>query len=233
MLYIAYWTTLPKMVKDNHQIGEVLLPEPLKKGVFSVEESLATRRSVRRYSIQFLTLQEVSQLLWATQGITEQRWGFRTAPSAGGTYPLVIYIVIAKDGVKDVPAGVYRYLPEHHSILLLTPGDMRSDLAVAAYDQEWISDAKINIIIAAEYSKTTDKYGDRGFRYVHMEVGHAGQNIYLQAISLNLGTVVIGAFHDEQVQRVVGMPDTEKPLYIAPVGHLECEEYNDPECIFR
>ncbi len=217
----------------GYQSGETLLPEPVIEGLVSVEEILATRRSNRLYTGEPLTLQEASQLLWAANGITEPRWGFRTAPSAGGTYPLEVYIVVAKGGVDDLPPGVYRYIPQHHSLILISASDVTADLAVAALDQEWVAEASMNIVISAVYERTTDKYGDRGIRYVHMEVGHVGQNIYLQAIALKLGTTVIGAFHDDRVQSLVGMPDEEKPLYIASVGRPACDEYNDPRCIFR
>lgn len=212
---------------------EVPLPEPVKAGEVSVEEALFRRRSIREYTREPLTLQQVSQLLWAAQGVTEPRWGGRTAPSPGPTYPLEVYVVVAEGGVEDLDVGVYHYLPPSHSIVLVAGGDKTSDLGVAALDQEWVYDARINIVISTVFERTTLRYGERGVRYVHMEVGHVGQNLYLQAIALNLGMVVIGAFHDDQVQRVVNMPENENPLYIAPVGRPKCDQYNDPECIFR
>ncbi len=218
MLYVAYWSIQPRVIEIEYKQGEILLPEPVKRGAISIEETMARRRSIRNYTSEPLTLQEVGQLLWAAQGITEPKWGFRTAPSAGGTYPLEIYIVVSMNGVNDLPPGVYRYIPQHHSVILVATGDKTSDLAVAALDQPWVAEAKMSIVIAAVFERTTDRYGERGVRYVYMEAGHASQNIYLQAVALNLGTVVIGAFHDEQVQKVVGMPVNEKPLYVSPVG---------------
>ena len=183
-----------------------------------MEEALAKRRSIRDYTKDPLNLKQVSQLLWAAQGITETRYGLRTAPSAGGTYPLELYVVVAEDSVTELRAGVYQYVPGDHSLVLKSIADARSALAVAALGQKWVAEAQINIVIAAIYERTTRVYGDRGVRYVHMEVGHVGQNIYLQATALGLGTVVIGTFHDEEVQRVLMLPSEQKPLYIMPVG---------------
>lgn len=197
----------------------VKLPQPQVSGKMSVEDALAKRRSIREYTGQPLTLAELSQLLWAAQGITEPRYGFRTAPSAGATYPLEIYLVVGQDGVVGLEAGVYQYNPRSHALALIFRGDLRSELSVAAIDQRWVAEARIDIVIAAVFERTTAKYGERGVRYVYMEAGHAGQNVYLQATALGLGTVVIGAFHDEEVQRVLRMPRDHKPLYIMPVGY--------------
>ncbi len=219
MLIVAYWTTLPQVRDVEYIEGELDLPQPVTLGTVSIEEALSKRSSIRDYTDQPLTLKEVSQLLWAAQGITRPEWGGRTAPSAGGTYPLEVYIVVANRGVEDLAPGIYRYIPQRHTLLLVEPGDKTSDLAVAALDQDWVATARINIVIAAVFERTTERYGERGIRYVYMEAGHADQNIYLQAAALDLVTVVIGAFHDEQVQRLLDLPEEQKPLYIAPVGH--------------
>ncbi|HEY4698806.1 MAG TPA: SagB/ThcOx family dehydrogenase [Nitrososphaerales archaeon] len=218
MLYVAYLSIQPTSKDIEYMVGEIQLFEPVKKGTVSIEEAISRRRSIRNYTSEPLNLQEVGQLLWAAQGVTEPNWSLRAAPSAGGTYPLEIYIVVSLNGVDNLPPGVYRYIPKHHSIILIAKGDKMNDLAVAALDQQWVSESKVSIVIAALFERTTDRYGERGIRYVYMEAGHASQNIYLQAVALNLGTVAIGAFHDEQVQKIVDMPDKEKPLYILPVG---------------
>jgi|GEM_PF-78451 len=195
--------------------AEIKLPEPRLKSEVSLEEALLKRRSIREYSDSPLTLDEVSQLLWAGQGITAN-WGGRTAPSAGGLYPLEVYL--AAGNVSNLNAGVYKYRPEGHELFKIRDDDVREQLAKASLNQRWVKEAAINIVIAAVYERTTQKYGDRGIRYVHMEAGHAAQNIYLQATALNLGTVSVGAFYEDQVKNIIGMPDEESPLYIVPVG---------------
>lgn len=193
----------------------VKLPEPLREGGISVEEALLKRRSVRSYTDEPLTPAHVSQLLWAAQGTTNPR-GFRTAPSAGALYPLETYVVIGD--VEGIESGVYRYRPMEHDLTLVATGDKRAALAAAALAQPWIRKAAVDIVFSAVYERTTKKYGLRGAQYVHMEAGHAAQNVYLQAVSLNLGTCAIGAFDDDGVKRVIHMPDSEQPLYIMSVG---------------
>jgi SagB-type dehydrogenase family enzyme len=195
------------------------LPKPVTIGTISVEEALQKRTSVREYTDEPLTLNQVSQLLWATQGVNRPERDDRTTPSAGGTYPLEVYVVVSEDGVTGLAPGAYRYIPLRHSITPVSLGDHIPALSVAAFDQEWAAEAEINIVIAAVFNRTTRRYGERGTQYVYMEAGHAAQNIYLQAAALGLGTVMIGGFNDELVQRVIGLPEEQKPLYIAPVGY--------------
>ncbi|MEM1575306.1 MAG: SagB/ThcOx family dehydrogenase [Nitrososphaerota archaeon] len=217
-LFPSYQVPIEKP-EQIYKENVINLPEPKIKGEMSVEEALAKRRSIREYTPEPLNLEQVSQLLWAAQGITEPRLGFRTAPSAGATYPLEIYLVVGENGVKELEAGIYKYNPREHNIVLLLKGDFRKELMGAGLGQTWIGEAPINIVIVAIYERTTARYGERGIRYVHMEAGHVGQNIYLQATALKLGTVVIGAFYDEEVQKVLNLPKEEKPLYIMPVGY--------------
>jgi SagB-type dehydrogenase family enzyme len=193
----------------------ISLPRPEYEGDFSVEQSLLERRSTRSYANEPLTLDEISQLLWAAQGITDAG-GHRTAPSAGALYPLEVYIVVGD--VEGLAPGIYHYLPEDYELELLGGGDMRDKLADAALSQSSVRDGAVSIVITAIYERTTDKYGERGIRYVHIEVGHAAQNICLQATAMGLGLVTVGAFHDEDVAEVLGLADDEKPMYIIPVG---------------
>jgi SagB-type dehydrogenase family enzyme len=164
---------------------------------------------VRAYRAEPLDLAEVSQLLWATQGVTSAA-GLRTAPSAGALYPLELYLVTA--------AGFYRYEPDGHCLEVLGEADLRADLSRAALSQEAVALAPAVFILAAVYARTEQKYGDRAERYVKLEAGHAGQNLLLQAVALDLGAVPIGAFHDDQVQDVLGLPADHEPLYLIPVG---------------
>ncbi len=206
-------------VPTNITIGtEIFLPMPRIKGNISLEEALSMRRSIRDYKPEPLTIEQLSQLLWAAQGINEVVYGFRTAPSAGATYPLEVYVVVGENGVKGLPAGIYHYNVHRHSLTVVKLGDFRDELARAALNQPWIRNAAIDIVITAVYERTTKRYGERGIRYVHMEVGHVGQNIYLQAAALGLGTVAVGAFYDDEVRKIIGAPENEHPLYIMPVG---------------
>jgi SagB-type dehydrogenase family enzyme len=191
------------------------LPSPRYDSDFSIEETLLKRRSIREYKDEPLKLQQVSQLLWATQGITDPR-GFRTAPSAGALYPLEVYAVVGK--VETLKEGVYKYNPQEHELVKRLDGDRRVELAEAALDQSWVQRGAITVVITAVYDRTTVKYGERGVRYVHMEAGHAAQNMCLQATAMDLGTVTVGAFHDEQVREILSLSEDEQPLYILPVG---------------
>ncbi|MEA3438777.1 MAG: SagB/ThcOx family dehydrogenase, partial [Chloroflexota bacterium] len=161
------------------------------------------------------SLSEIGQLLWAAQGITSDR-GFRTAPSAGALYPLELYLVVGD--VEQLSPSVYKYQHDMHRLINIAQGDLRDELQAASLDQSAIGDAPAVIVIAAVYERTTVKYGDRGNRYVHMEVGSAAQNVYLQAVSLDLGTVFIGAFHDQNINSLLHMQEDEHPLAIMPVG---------------
>jgi SagB-type dehydrogenase family enzyme len=200
---------------ENETSAMIKLPEPKIDGKMSVEAALLARRSVREYKNEPLSLEEISQLLWAAQGITGRRM-FRTAPSAGALYPLEVYVVAGN--VTGLPAGIYKYRMQNHEMVRVGEGDKRSELTSAALGQSCIRSASAVIVFSAVYARTTGKYGERGVRYVHMEVGHAAQNVGLQAVALNLGTVMIGAFLDRDVKRVVQMPEGEEPLYLLPVG---------------
>jgi SagB-type dehydrogenase family enzyme len=200
---------------NESQETVLILPTPLYDSETSVEEALLERRSMRSYADGPLTLAEVSQLLWAAQGITNSSGG-RTAPSAGALYPLEVYLLAGE--ISDLPAGIYHYTPGEHALTLIIEGDQRQALYEAALSQSAVKDAAAVIIITAIYERTMVKYGEHGKQYVHMEVGSVAQNIYLQAVSLDLGTVFIGAFHDDQVKRLLQLGEGEIPLGILPVG---------------
>ncbi len=194
------------------------LPPPSYRGRLSVEEALLRRRSVREYLPDSLTLDEVSQLLWSAQGVTDP-YGFRTAPSAGALYPLEVYIHATK--VEGLETGIYRYDPHRHYLLDVKRGNFAPEIYTASLSQGQVLSAPLLILFFAVFERTMVKYGRRGMRYVFNEVGHAGQNVYLQATALGLGTVVIGAFYDDELKRIVGARRDEEPLYIMPVGRLE------------
>jgi SagB-type dehydrogenase family enzyme len=193
----------------------IQLPRPRLKSGVSFEKVLGERRSVREYSSEALTIENVSQLLWSAQGVTRPD-GWRTAPSAGATFPLELYLVAGN--VNGLAQGLYRYRTDQHKLIQLGNKDLRADLAAAAPGQEWMKESAIIIVIAAIYDRATRKYGQRGIRYAHMEVGHAAQNVYLQAVSLNLGTTLVGAFDDKRVKEVLKLPSDEQPLGLMPIG---------------
>ena len=202
---------------DNNQPLQIHLPPPGQRGML-LEEAIARRRSIRRFSPQPISLLQLSQLLWAAQGITNASLKFRTVPSAGATYPLEIIVVCGRECVEETDDGIYHYDTDSHSLTRHNYGDVRFKLAGAALDQKMISQAPVDIVICALYERTSLHYGKRGERYVHIEVGHAAQNIYLEATALGLATVAIGAFHDEQVREVLRLDEPYQPLYIMPIG---------------
>ena len=184
----------------------------------SLAEAISRRKSTRYFANQTISQSQLSQILWATQGTADSPWGRRTVPSAGATYPLEVFVVCGDNGVEGIDGGIYHYNIDDHSLTRHHQGDVRLELARAALDQEFIYQAPLDIVICAEYERTLQRYGARGERYVHIEVGHAGQNIYLQATALGLATVAVGAFHDEEVRQVLRLDKRYEPLYIMPVG---------------
>ncbi len=191
------------------------LPQPVTDGDMSLEEALTLRRSVRSYTEEPLTLSEVSQLLWSAQGITNER-GFRTAPSAGATFPLEMFLVV--NDVDDLERGLYHYHPDEHHLELMREADLAEPLYQASMSQSMILDGGIVLVFGAVFERTTERYGDRGIRYVHNEIGHASQNVHLQAAALDLGTVVIGAYDDDEVEDILQLGDQYNVLYLMPVG---------------
>jgi len=195
----------------------IKLPFPNPQGTISVEAAISKRRSVRRFRAQPLSLAQLSQLLWSAQGITGTG-GRRAAPSAGATYPLEIFVAIGEHGIESLAAGIYHYQVDSHSLSLHLSGDLRQKLADTALGQSFIANCPVDIVVCALHPRTAYRYGRRGERYVHMEVGHVGQNVSLQAVALGLATVMVGAFEDEEVGKVLKLEEQIKPLYIIPIG---------------
>jgi SagB-type dehydrogenase family enzyme len=214
-------TKIVNLVQMNHEEVIVRLPDPLVKGSMSVEESLSKRRSVRSYQTGPLTLQQVSQLLWAAYGISDStsysRLKLRTAPSAGATYALELYLLAGK--VEGLDAGIYKFTPDGHSITLVRKSDIRNEVAQACLDQKMLHQAPASIIYTAVYPRITGRYGNRGAdRYLCMDIGHSAQNVYLQSVAMGLATCAVGAFDDEKLAEVLQLPVEEKILYLMPVG---------------
>jgi SagB-type dehydrogenase family enzyme len=189
----------------------VKLPDPLIEQGMSLKTAISSRRSVREFSTEPLKMEEISQLLWAAQGITHDG-DRRTAPSAGATYPLELYLVTAE--------SVFRYIARDHTLLPTLEGDLRKDLFAASLEQEFFLEAPVTVVFTAVLARTEQRYGStRSPRYVHIEVGHAAQNMMLQAVALGLDTVPVGAYEDESVSRVLNLPADHIPLYLVPAGH--------------
>jgi len=207
--------------KPTKVISIISLPKAEITTNVSVEQAIQNRRSVRHYTGESITLQDISQLMWAAQGITDNKTNFRTVPSGGHTYPLEVYILIGKGSVNGLNEGVYRYNPFNNTLEQILKGDVRNQLSQAANEQPWVKEAPVDIIITANYHKMINKYKDEKLstRFVDMEAGHAGQNIYLEVEARNLATVALGSFKDDQVHKVLNLPLNEKTLYIYPVGH--------------
>lgn len=196
--------------------GEVALPEPDKTGPLSLETLIAKRRSVREYSDRPVLLSELSQLLWAAQGVTGEGGFKRAVPSAGAKYPIELFVLAGNvDGLRP---GIYRYVPSTHTLVTVKREDARGTLCAEALSQECVGKAPVDIVITGVYERTMEKYGERGIRYVHVEVGAVAENIYLQAESLGLGTVFVGAFSDDGVRNLLGAKEEVAPLGIMPVG---------------
>ena len=199
---------------SNHKL--VSLPEPNTVGDGSLEEAMLRRRSVREFTDRPITQEHLSQLLWSAQGVTGQANHKRTPPSAGGLCPLETNVVIGS--VDSLNQGIYRYAPGAHTLEMVSDMDVRMALGRAAVNQTWLADASAVFVFSAVYERTTRKYGERGLRYVHMDAGFAAENLHLQAVALGLGTVVIGAFIDDEVHRVMRLNPDEQPLLILPIG---------------
>ena len=221
LTYCAIWATIVMMASGPGTPGSGTtpgdkrsrkhLPPPVLAGQTSLEEAIAGRRSVRRFADKPLTLEQVSQLCWAGQGITDQRRGFRASPSAGALYPIELYLVTA--------GGVDHYRPAGHLLEQHLAGDLRLALQRAALDQKAISQAVVCVVIAAVVERTAQKYGDRAERYCFIEAGHVAQNILLQATALHLAGAPIGAFDDENITTVLKLPKNQRVLYLVALGH--------------
>lgn len=212
---LSAWVLSSGAVSAQGDDRRLALPPPDLKGTMPVEQALLQRRSNREFAAAPLGLKEVSQVLWAAQGVTDPR-GLRTAPSAGALAPLELYLVAGN--VTGLPAGLYRYHPESHALFAIRAGELRPQLAAAALGQSVIRDAPAALVIAAEVQRTRNRYGDRAERYVHIEVGHAAQNVYLQCTASGLGTVLIGAFDDLKMREALGLPAEQVPLGLMPIG---------------
>jgi SagB-type dehydrogenase family enzyme len=192
------------------EADEIEMPEPRQEGDMTLEEAIKARRSVRDYTDQALSEEQVSQLCWAAQGVTDD-WGHRAAPSAGALYPLELYVALSD--------GLYHYLPNRHRLVAISEDDVRLAVWRAGLQQDAIRDAPAVFVVVGVVARTAAKYGNRAERYVWLEAGHAAQNLLLQAVALGLAGVPIGAFHDQQVADALSLPSSHSPLYLVPIGY--------------
>jgi SagB-type dehydrogenase family enzyme len=201
--------------------GDLALPSPSRKGTISVEEALNSRRTHRAFQAHALTLKQFSQMLWAAYGVTAVTPGrqLKTAPSAGATYPIDVYAVVGEGGVESLASGVYHYRPESHSVRRVSSGDGRTQVASACRRQMWMAPAPLLVVITGEYARCSAKYGPRGVIYTHIEAGHVGQNVFLQAEALGLKAGIVGAFEKEDLGKALHIPAAHEPLLVMPVGY--------------
>lgn len=187
------------------------LPPADLSGKMPLEQTIATRRSIREFAPRPLTPEQIGQLCWAGQGITDRSSGYRAAPSAGALYPIELYLVTRE--------GIHHYLPREHALMPHQAGDVRRELQRASIDQDCVGDAPLTIVIAAVVDRSARKYRGRAERYCFIEAGHVAQNILLQATALGLGGVPVGAFEDERVAQVLQLPKDARVLYLLPIGY--------------
>ena len=196
----------------------IALPEPVRTSDCSVEQALQGRRSVRAYAPDPLPLATIAQLAWAAQGMTEAATRFHAAPSAGATFPLKVDLLV--HGVAELDDGVYRYLPGEHALTRRLVGDSRQAVYEAAFQQAAVLGAPVVMLVSAVMARTAAHYGSRAERYVHMEAGHATQNVALQGVALRVGSVVIGTFDDAALAAAMHLSAGEQPLYLVPLGRV-------------
>ncbi len=200
----------PVFAQEKSSKAEVVkLPSPKHSGDVPVEKALLERRSVRSYKDEPLTIPEISQLLWAAQGITEPKRGLRTAPSARATYLLEVYLI--PGNVTHLPMGMYKYQPRNHELIKVAEGDKKAEL-FKTVGQAPIKNAPVVLVFTGMSERSTNP------GWMYLEAGHAAQNVYLQALSLKLGTVAMAGFKSEDVRRVLSLSEKEQPIYIMPIG---------------
>lgn len=199
------------VARPEGDVAPIALPAPRTSGSVSLEQAIARRRSIRSFTAERLTREELGQLLWAAQGVTEPSSGRRAAPSAGALFPLELYALTSD--------GVFWYRPAEHRMLRVREGDRRGALAEAALGQSAVASAAVTLVVTGVVARTRAKYGDRAERFVDLEAGHVAENVLLQATALGLGGVPIGALEEQRVRDVVGVSADETPIYLIAIGH--------------
>jgi SagB-type dehydrogenase family enzyme len=214
-----FWQARPETYKRYPQAPKVKLELPERDGGMPLWQAINQRRSVRSFSKIPLRKNVLSQLLWASQGITMESMGyeFRTTPSAGALYPVETYLVI--HNAEEIDPGIYHYGVENHELEQLKLGDFRAEVARAALDQDMAFSANVVFIWTAIFARSKWKYNQRAYRYVYLDAGHIAQNLALAAVSLGLGTCQIAALYDEEVNSLLEVDgEEESVLYMTVVG---------------
>jgi SagB-type dehydrogenase family enzyme len=214
------WGDRPEPYKTYPDAPRLALPEPSTGQEMSVAVAIAARRSQRDYTSGSLSQEALSQLLHAASGITAPDRGFRAAPSAGALYPIETYAVVRD--VTGLEPGVYHYAVQEHALEQLQAGDVGRRLTVAGLGQEMLGQAQVTLVLSAIFQRTRWRYRQRAYRYVLMEAGHIGQNVYLAATAMGLGTCAIGAFLDQELNALIGVDGQEEAaLYMFTVGRVD------------
>jgi len=202
-----------------HPLKRLPIQAPAQQGGSALWETIARRRSIREFSPHSIAFSDLSQLIWATQGITSKAWGydFRACPSAGALYPIETYIVANR--VDGISPGIHHYQVKEAELILIKEGNFGPDLSRAGLGQEMLEEAAAVFIWTAVVERSKWKYRERAYRYIYMDAGHIGQNLYLAATAMNLGCCTVGAFFDEEVDRLIGIDGKEEmSVYLGAVG---------------
>ncbi len=211
------WASKTDTYKRYPTAPKVLLEPPEETGRASLWEVMKHRRSVRHFTDKTVTKSELSQLLWAAQGITNPESGFRTAPSAGALYPMETYLVV--NSIEQIDPGVYHYAVDMHELEQLRAGDFRSHVKQSALDQEMAYHANVVFIWTAIFARSKWKYTQRAYRHIYLDAGHIAQNVALAAVALNLSSCQVGALYDDEVNALLGVDGTEESvIYMTVVG---------------
>jgi len=215
---------LEKAPPEDAELVELIAPQELSLGTMPVREAIARRRSRRRFSPEPLTLEELSFLLWATQGVHEIiRDGIatrRTVPSAGARHPFETYLSVHR--VEGLKIGLYRYLPlEHKLVFLREDSEIAGKIKEAAFGQKFVGEAAVVFIWAAVPYRTEWRYSILSHKVIAIDVGHVCQNLYLACESIGLGTCAVAAYRQKALDELLGVDGEEEfAIYLAPVGKI-------------
>jgi len=216
------WRRKPEELKEYPgDIRRFPLPSAETGGGLALWEVMARRRSLRDFLPEDISLEELSQLIWATQGITGSVFDFRlrVTPSAGALYPIETYVVVNR--VIALSPGVYHLNVRKNALEQLAEGDFKVGISASALDQSMAREAAVVFVWTAVVERTKWKYRERGYRYLYLDAGHIGQNLYLAATSLGMGCCTIGAFYDDEVNRLIGVDGQEETaVYLGAVGRI-------------